>query len=148
MSRLERAPVSFDDAAPLADGIVAKVGKTIVLALPLLGKQSHRQCALCEGRGRSVDPLTIFTALTLVAPRAKNELERRFLEPISRRAFGGYPALDYANAIRAGTLPPNVQVNEFFFQAGQWLVHLMRSRTISLQTIATPCSTCSTAVST
>ncbi|MFZ0195934.1 MAG: hypothetical protein WBE32_10835 [Pseudolabrys sp.] len=34
MSRLERAPVSFDDAAPLADGIVAKVGKTIVLALP------------------------------------------------------------------------------------------------------------------
>ena len=21
----------------------------------------------------------------------------------------------------AGTLPPNVQVNEFFFQAGQWL---------------------------
>ena len=44
MSRLERAPVSFDDAAPLADGIVAKVGKTIVLALPnpvRLAKSRH-----------------------------------------------------------------------------------------------------------
>jgi hypothetical protein len=34
MSRLERAPVTFDDAAPLADAIVAKVAKTIVLARP------------------------------------------------------------------------------------------------------------------
>ena len=123
MSRLERAPVTFDDAAPLADAIVAKVGKAIVLALPLgLGKANHIANALYAKAvaDRSIR-LTIFTALTLVAPRAKSELERRFLEPISRRAFGGYPALDYADAIRGGTLPPNVQVNEFFFQAGQWL---------------------------
>jgi len=110
MSRLERAPVTFDDAAPLADAIVAKVGKAIVLALPLgLGKANHIANALYAKAvaDRSIR-LTIFTALTLVAPRAKSELERRFLEPISRRAFGGYPALDYANAIRGGTLPPNV----------------------------------------
>jgi acyl-CoA hydrolase len=123
MSRLNPAPVTFDDAAPLADAILARVGKTIVLALPLgLGKANHIANALYAKAvaDRSIR-LTIFTALTLVVPRTKNELERRFLEPISRRAFGGYPALDYANAIRAGTLPPNVQVNEFFFQAGQWL---------------------------
>ena len=35
--------------------------------------------------------------------------------------FAGYPALDYATAIHAGTVPPNVTVNEFFFEAGQWL---------------------------
>lgn len=123
MSRLNPAPVTFNDAAPLADAILARVGKTIVLALPLgLGKANHIANALYAKAvaDRSIR-LTIFTALTLVVPRTKNELERRFLEPISRRAFGGYPALDYANAIRAGTLPPNVQVNEFFFQAGQWL---------------------------
>jgi len=123
MSRSERAPLTFDDPAPLADAIVAKVGKTIVLALPLgLGKANHIANALYAKAlaDRSIH-LTIFTALTLVVPRPKNELERRFFEPISQRAFGGYPALDYASAIRGGTLPPNVQVNEFFFQAGQWL---------------------------
>lgn len=52
MSRLERAPVSFDDAAPLADGIVAKVGKTIVLALPnpvrLGQKQTLQGAPVCS----------------------------------------------------------------------------------------------------
>jgi hypothetical protein len=123
MSPSDRAPVAFDDAARLADAILAKVGKTIVMALPLgLGKANHIANALYAkaAADRSIR-LTIFTALTLVVPRTKSELERRFLEPISQRVFGGYPALDYATAIRAGTLPPNVEVNEFFFQAGQWL---------------------------
>ena len=43
MSRLERAPVSFDDAAPLVDDIVAKVGKTIVLALPNQARLGQKQ---------------------------------------------------------------------------------------------------------
>ncbi len=55
------------------------------------------------------------------APRARNELERRFLDPIAQRLFAGYPALDYAAAIHAGNVPPNIQINEFFFEAGQWL---------------------------
>ncbi len=29
--------------------------------------------------------------------------------------------LDYAAAIRAGNVPSNIQINEFFFEAGQWL---------------------------
>ena len=41
--------------------------------------------------------------------------------PLAQRLFAGYPALDYATAIHAGTVPPNIQVNEFFFEAGQWL---------------------------
>ncbi len=65
--------------------------------------------------------LRIITALTLEKPQPKSELERRFLDPVIQRLFGGYPELAYAKAQRADALPPNVQVNEFFFQAGAWL---------------------------
>ena len=116
-------PVTFDDPARLADAIVEKVGKTIMLALPLgLGKANHVANALYAKAvaDRSIR-LTIFTALTLETPRAKSELERRFLDPVAQRAFAGYPALDYATAIHNGQVPPNVEINEFFFEAGQWL---------------------------
>jgi hypothetical protein len=43
------------------------------------------------------------------------------LAPVIERLFGGYPDLEYAKALRAGTLPPNIQVNEFFLLAGAWL---------------------------
>jgi acyl-CoA hydrolase len=116
-------PITFDDPARLADAIVERVGKTIVLAMPLgLGKANHIANALYAKA--VADPsikLTIFTALTLEAPRAKSELERRFLDPVAQRVFAGYPALDYATAIHKNQVPPNIQINEFFFEAGQWL---------------------------
>ena len=37
------------------------------------------------------------------------------------RLFGGYPELAYAKALHAKALPPNIEVNEFFFLAGRWL---------------------------
>jgi acyl-CoA hydrolase len=116
-------PARFSDPARLADSIVEKVGKTIVLALPLgLGKANHIANALyAKAAADSSIKLTIFTALTLEAPRAKNELERRFLEPIAQRLFAGYPPLAYAAAIHNNQVPPNIVVNEFFFEAGQWL---------------------------
>jgi acyl-CoA hydrolase len=123
MNRPDTGPATFDDAERLADAIIERVGKTIVLALPLgLGKANHIANALYARAvtDRSIR-LTIFTGLTLEAPRAKGELERRFLAPLVERVFAGYPALDYAKAIHAGTVPPNVEVNEFFFLAGQWL---------------------------
>ena len=116
-------PARFADPARLADAIVEKVGKTIVLALPLgLGKANHIVNALYAKAvaDRSIR-LTIFTALTLEAPRAKSELEHRFLDPIAQRLFAGYPALDYAAAVHKDQVPPNIVVNEFFFEAGQWL---------------------------
>ncbi len=116
-------PARFDDPARLADAIVEKIGKTLVLALPLgLGKANHIVNAL-YGKALA-DPsirLTIFTGLTLESPRVKSELERRFFDPLSRRLFAGYPQLDYAAAIHSGKVPPNVQIDEFFFEAGQWL---------------------------
>jgi acyl-CoA hydrolase len=113
----------FASAEAIAERIIADVGKTIVLGLPLgLGKANHIANALFA---RAVaDPsikLSIFTALTLEKPRPSSELERRFIGPIIERLFGGYPELAYAKALHAKRLPANIEVDEFFFLAGRWL---------------------------
>lgn len=115
--------VIHDTAEAVVDAIIARVGKTIVLALPLgLGKANRIANALYA---RAVsDPslsLTIFTALSLEVPRPGSDMERRFLAPVAERIFGGYVALDYARDRRAGALPKNVTVHEFFMLAGRWL---------------------------
>jgi Acetyl-CoA hydrolase/transferase C-terminal domain len=122
MTLPETGPAQFDSADRLADAIIERVGKTIVLAMPLgLGKANHVANALFARA--AADPsirLRIFTALTLEKPHPSSELERRFIGPIAQRCFGGYPDLAYAVALRKG-LPPNVEVDEFFFQAGSRL---------------------------
>jgi acyl-CoA hydrolase len=61
----------------------------------------------------------IFTALSLLRPVPKSDLERRFLEPFLERHFGaGYPDLEYAVARRDGRLPANVRISEFYLQSG------------------------------
>jgi len=45
--------------------------------------------------------LSIISALSLEAPRAANELERRFLDPCVQRAFAGVPELVYIRDLRA-----------------------------------------------
>ena len=116
-------PASFEDPGRLADAIIAKVGKNIVLAMPLgLGKANHVANALFARA--AADPsmkLRIFTALTLEQPRLKSELERRFMKPVADRLFGGYPDLAYAAALRERRLPSNIVVDEFFFLAGSRL---------------------------
>ena len=110
-------------AETVAEAIIREVGPNIVLGLPLgLGKANHIANALYERAAvdRSIQ-LTIFTALTLEKPHAKSELERRFIDPVIERLFGGYPDLAYAKALRHGTVPDNIEVNEFFFLAGRWL---------------------------
>ncbi|MDP3488900.1 MAG: acetyl-CoA hydrolase/transferase C-terminal domain-containing protein, partial [Phenylobacterium sp.] len=61
------------------------------------------------------------TALTLTPPEPGSFLEKRFMGPILERTLGGYPELAYAQAQRRGGLPPNIEVDEFFLQAGMWL---------------------------
>jgi hypothetical protein len=94
-----------------------------VVGLPLgLGKANHIVNALYAraAKDRSID-LTFFSALTLEKPKPGNILESRFITPVIDRLFGGYPDLAYAAPLRAGKLPPNIRVIEFFFLAGQWL---------------------------
>jgi len=119
------SPDYFTDPDCIADAIIAKVGRNIVLGLPLgLGKANHVANALFARAVKDTSiNLRIFTALTLEKPQNKNDLERRLLEPVIARLFGGYPDFDYATALRRGTLPPNVQVDEFFFLAGRWLTN-------------------------
>ena len=121
--RSGNAPVHFDDADRLTDAIVDRVGKNIVLALPLgLGKANHvANSVFNRAAGDASIALRIFTALTLEKPRGKQDLERRFLDPVSARLFGGYPALAYGDALRNNCMPPNVEVDEFFFLAGSRL---------------------------
>src|SRR6476619_5446060 len=116
-------PEQFQDAERVADAVISRVGKNIMLALPLgLGKANHVANALFAraATDRSIT-LRIFTALTLEKPRGRSELERRFLQPLSERLFAGYPELAYATALHRNELPANVQVDEFFFQAGSRL---------------------------
>jgi hypothetical protein len=65
--------------------------------------------------------LKIFTGLSSVKPTPKNELERRFAGPLIDRLLGGFPNLDYVDAVRRDGLPPNIEVHEFFLQAGVFL---------------------------
>lgn len=110
------------DPEAAVEAILSQVGKEIVLGLPLgLGKANHIANALYEraAADRSID-LRVFTALTLSRPKPSSDLERRFIEPVLDRTFGGYPELAWVAALKAGDLPPNVEINEFFFQAGMW----------------------------
>jgi acyl-CoA hydrolase len=110
----------FTDPERLVDAIIAKVGRRVVLGLPLgLGKANHVVNALFARAmaDRSLH-LHVFTALTLEPPRPKSELEAAFLGPVIERTLGGYPALAYAEVQRRDALPDNIQIDEFFFQAG------------------------------
>jgi acyl-CoA hydrolase len=118
-------PLDFDDAQALAMHIVKLTGGDIRLALPLgLGKANTIVNALTDVaiEDKSVR-LHIFTALTLQRPQAGSDLEKRFLEPAADRLFGEYTPLTYAMRLADGTLPDNIEVQEFFFQAGEWLGH-------------------------
>ncbi|MCF1505762.1 acetyl-CoA hydrolase [Afifella sp. H1R] len=118
-----RPPEVSSDADALADRVIEHVGRDIVLGLPLgLGKANLFANALYRRAeaDRSIR-LTIFTALTLQPPSGSSEIEKRFMGPLAERLYAGVPRLAYARPMRAGTLPPNIEVNEFFFLAGKYL---------------------------
>src|SRR5262245_58370235 len=116
-------PICSSDPVRCAEAIVDRVGRDIRLAIPIgVGKpvalvNALYRLAEADHRLR----LRIFTGLSLVRPSYRTTLERRFVAPLLDRLFGSYPDLDYAKALRAGSLPANVEVTEFFLQAGAWL---------------------------
>lgn len=116
-------PTLLNDAAAVARRIVERTGGDVLLALPLgLGKANTVINALTDlALEDSSIHLHIFTALTLRRPVADSDLQARFLDPAMDRLFGAYTPLDYAARLADGTLPDNITVQEFFFQAGDWL---------------------------
>ena len=77
-------PRRHQDVEALVDAVIGRVGREIVLGLPLgLGKANHVANALYARAAADASiKLRIFTALTLEVPAGKGELERRFLEPL------------------------------------------------------------------
>ncbi|MCP5328180.1 MAG: acetyl-CoA hydrolase/transferase C-terminal domain-containing protein [Steroidobacteraceae bacterium] len=113
-------PTTFDEVGECVDATLRRVGRRIVLATPLgLGKPIP---LIDEFWRRALrDPgldLTIITALTLHRPAPTSELERRYAEPLLERIFGNYREPEYVAAMRAGDLPPNLRVIEFYLQPG------------------------------
>jgi acyl-CoA hydrolase len=105
------------------EALLERLGKRVACATPLgLAKPVPLLNALYARAARDAGlRLSIFTALSLEVPRAAGELERRFLGPFAKRLFDGVPELDYMRALRAGTLPANVELNEFYFRPGAML---------------------------
>jgi acyl-CoA hydrolase len=109
-----------NDVRKVVDDTINYVGKDIVLGVTLaLGKPVK---ILNEFYRRAKeDPelsLRIITALSLEKPVGKSELEVRFLKDLNERIFGGVPDFDYMLDFRKGTLPPNVQLYEFYCKPG------------------------------
>ncbi len=124
MKRGGGAAVRSHDPDRLADAIIERVGKTIVLALPLgLGKANHVANALFARA--AADPIDAAAHLHRAdlgdAARPARAWSGVSSAPLAERLFGGYPDLAYAPALRERRLPPNVEVDEFFFQAGSRL---------------------------
>src|SRR5262245_52311523 len=113
------------DPVRCAEAIVDRVGRDIILALPIgVGKPValvNALYGLAEADRRL--RLRIFTGLSLVRPPYRTSLEQRFVAPLLDRLFGSYPDLEYTKALRRRGLPPNIEVTEFFLQAGAWLAN-------------------------
>ena len=119
-------PLMIDSLAAAVDHVLDTVSGDIVLGIPLgIGKPNPWVNALYRRiRANPARRLTIVTALSLEKPVGKSDLERHFLEPLVARVFGDYPDLDYVKDGRAGALPPNIEVREFFFKTGDYLGNL------------------------
>ena len=116
-------PSYLDSIERAVDHVLSVLPGEIVLGTPLgIGKPNPFLNALYQRiKAEPTRRLKIMTALSLNKPVGSSELERHFMEPFVARVFGDYPDLDYVKDQRAGKLPPNIEVMEFFFKTGDYL---------------------------
>ncbi len=116
-------PLIVTSVETAVDEILTRLGRHIVLGIPLgLGKPVELVNALyARAKADPALSLKILTALSLEKPSGSSPLERAFLKPFVERVFAGVPELDYMQALGDGSLPPNVEVCEFFFKPGSLL---------------------------
>ncbi len=65
--------------------------------------------------------LNIVSALALERPIPKSDMEKRFLGPLVDRVFAGTPEFEYMKDYRAGKVPKNIEIYDFFFKAGAYM---------------------------
>ena len=118
-----KEPARYQNVTVCVDDVFKKVGKDVVLGLPLgLGKPNHFVNEVYKRVKENPElKLTICTALSLQRPTWSSDLERRFLEPFVERVFGGYVDLEYVADLRKDQLPANVRIKEFYTKAGSYL---------------------------
>lgn len=116
-------PLYIDSVDAAVDHVLDKIPGDIVLGIPLgVGKPNPFVNALYRRiKGNPARKLRIVTALSLEKPVGHSELERHFLEPLVERVFANYPDLEYVKDSRAGGLPSNIEVREFFMKTGDYL---------------------------
>jgi acyl-CoA hydrolase len=111
------------DPDACVEAVLALVGRQLVMGLPVgIGKPNVLANAFV--RRAAADPslrLTIVTALSLRTPSWSSDLERRYVEPLARRVFGGYQELEYVRMLEERRLPSNIEVIEFYLEPGAWL---------------------------
>lgn len=120
---MSERPDFYRDVESCVEATLTRIGRRIRLGAPLgLGKANHlvNEFFRRASEDANID-LRIFTALTLARPPWKSDLERRFVEPLAERLFGGYPELAYVDPLRRSQLPPNIRVHEFYFLPGSLL---------------------------
>ncbi len=110
----------LDSVEECVDKTIARVGNTLRLGAPLgLGKPVQLINAFFRRvASDSSLSLHIYTALSLELPKAGGHIEAGLVGPIIKRLFGDYEELDYMKALRSDTMPPNIEVSEFYFKAG------------------------------
>ena len=120
MDMYGKTGVVTDDVVKTVDDVINYVGKEINFAMTLgLGKPVRFINELY--RRAKEDPtikLHIITALSLEKPKGKSDLEKRLVDPLAERIFGGYPDFQYMIDLRDGKLPSNVEIFEFYSKAG------------------------------
>jgi acyl-CoA hydrolase len=118
-----REPQRFTDVEDCVEAALSRVGRRVVLCTPI---GAGKPVALVNAFYRRAEAdarieLSILTGLTITRTVPRNELERRLVEPINAKIFGNAPEPAWAAALRAGRLPPNIRVQEFFMEPGAWL---------------------------
>jgi len=112
---------SIDEAV---DFILSRSRGELHVAAPLgLGKPHLLLNALFRRIAADASrPLTLYTALSLDPPAAGKGLAARLLGPFLARHFGDdFPRLEYVSALKRGTLPRHIRVEEFYLQSGALL---------------------------
>jgi|TARA_B110000902_G_scaffold264270_1_gene345290 acyl-CoA hydrolase len=108
----------FESVESAGEVIIKQTNGVIVLGMPLgMGKPNPLVNFLyAKAKANSGLSLTIVTALSLAKPAARGQLQQRFLAPFIDRVYADYEELTYLQDTRAGKLPANVTVHEFFVQ--------------------------------
>jgi len=118
------APKRFNNIDDAVAFVRERLGKHWITAAPLgLGKPNRLLNALYRAaKADSSVHMKLMTALSLARPNPAGDLEKRFLTPFAKRWWGDdYPDLDYLQDLRAGTVPANIEIREFYLQSGSML---------------------------